>query len=45
MRFCLSLPAANSTRAGAGLIVVSSLAAQILGTESQKKEVPAPKQR
>ena len=31
--------------AGAGLIVVSSLAAQILGTENQKKELPAPKQR
>lgn len=30
--------------AGAGLIVVSSLAAQILGTENQK-ELPAPKKR
>ena len=29
--------------AGAALIVVSSLAAQILGTENQKKELPAAK--
>jgi len=31
--------------AGAGLIVISSLAAQILGTENPKKELPAPKER